>query len=151
MFDCCSTRCPDLEWLYARAAQRVPVDVVDDVVQETALAAWQMRDSRERAGVRTWLSGVLRHKVADFYRRDPGWRWEMLTDDLPHQTVDSEDAHMLRMLLWRIPRDYSHVLWLRFYAGLSLAEVGNVMGISVDAVKGRYKRAVNALRQEWLA
>ena len=149
MFDCCSTRCPDLEWLYARAAQRVPVDVVDDVVQETALAAWQMRDSRERAGVRTWLSGVLRHKVADFYRRDPGWLWEMMSDDLAHPV--GEDVYLLRMLLWRIPRDYTHVLWLRFYAGLTLEEVGKAMGISTDAARGRYRRAMSALREEWLA
>lgn len=150
MFDSYSTRCPDLEYLYRQATRRLPVDVVDDVVQETALAAWQARGSRERAGMHTWLSGVLRHKVADFYRRDPGWLWEMLDDDW-HQATDSEDAHMLRMLLWRIPRDYSHVLWLRFYAGLTLDEVGIAMGISTDAVKGRYRRAVSALREEWLA
>lgn len=150
MFDCYSIKCPDLEYLYRRAGQLLPVDAVDDVVQETALAAWQMRESRERAGVRTWLCGILRHKVADFYRRDAGWLWEMLADDW-HQATDSEDAHMLKMLLWRIPRDYTHVLWLRFYAGLTLEEIGKAMGISLDAVKGRYRRAVSALRQEWQA
>jgi len=150
MFDCFSTRCPDLEWLYSQAARRLPVDVVDDVVQETALAAWQMRETRERAGVRTWLGGVLRHKVADFYRRDPGWLWEMLVDDW-HSATDNEDAHMLRMLLCRIPRDYSRVLWLRFYAGLTLEEVGTAMGISTDAARGRYRRAMSALREEYLA
>lgn len=151
MFDYSSTRCPDLDYLYRRAEQLLPVDVVDDVVQETALAAWQARGSRERAGVRTWLGGVLRHKVADFYRRDPGWLWEMVSDEFPHQAVDVEDAHLLRMLLWRIPRDYSHILWLRFYAGLTLAEVGTALGISADAARGRYKRAVSALRQEYMA
>ena len=151
MFDCFSTRCPDLEWLYSQAARRLPVDVVDDVVQETALAAWQQAETRDRAGVRTWLNGILRHKVADFYRRDPGWLWEMVSDEFPRQAVDVEDAHLLRMLLCRIPRDYTHVLWLRFYAGLTLEEVGRAMGISTDAARGRYRRAVSALREEYLA
>ena len=139
----------ELPWLYRQAAQRLPVDAVDDVVQETALAAWQMRDSRERAGVRTWLNGILRHKIADFYRRDAGWRWEMMSDDLP-QAVDVEDAHLLRMVLFRIPRDYTSVLWLRFYAGLTLEEVGIAMGISAEAARGRYRRAMGALREEWI-
>jgi len=139
----------ELPWLYRQAAQRLPVDAVDDVVQETALAAWQMRDSRERAGVRTWLNGILRHKIADFYRRDAGWLWVMTSDDLP-QAVDVEDAHLLRMVLFRIPRDYTSVLWLRFYAGLTLEEVGIAMGISAEAARGRYRRAMSALREEWI-
>lgn len=151
MFGCSSTRSPELDYLYRQARRRLPLDAVDDVVQETALAAWQMAGTRERAGARTWVCGVLRHKVADFYRRDPGWLWEMLNEDAPHQAMDGEDAHLLRMVLWRIPRDYSHVLWLRFYAGLTLAEVGTALGISAEAARGRYKRAMTALRQEWLA
>lgn len=149
MFDCCSTRCPDLEYLYRRARQLLPVDAVDDVVQEAALAAWKMRETRKRAGVRTWLNGILRHKIADFYQRDPGWLWEMMSDDLP-QAVDIEDAHLLRMVLFRIPRDYTSVLWMRFYAGLTLEEVGMAMGISAEAARGRYRRAMGALREEWM-
>jgi len=72
MFDCCSTRSPDLDWLRGQAARRLPVDVVDDVVQETVLAAWLGRETRERAGVRTWLNGILRHKIADHYRTAEG-------------------------------------------------------------------------------
>lgn len=140
----------DLPWLYARAAQRVPADAVDDVVQETALAAWQQAETRERAGVRTWLNGILRHKVADFYRRDPGWGWETLDGDVVG-AEHSEGRMLLRMLLWRIPVDYRRVLWLRFYGGLSLKEVGSAMGISAEAARARCRRAIGALREEYFA
>lgn len=152
MFDCSSTRCPDLEYLYRRAGQLLPVDAVDDVVQEAALAAWQMQTTRERAGVRTWLCGVLRHKVADFYRRDAGRLWVAVdgVDDVAH-VPDGEDVRLLRMLLWSIHAEYAQILWLRFYAGLTFDEVGVAMGISTDAARGRYRRAVSALREEYLA
>jgi len=45
-------------------------DVAEDLVQETYLAAFQgMHQFEERSSARTWLIGILRHKVADFFRR----------------------------------------------------------------------------------
>jgi RNA polymerase sigma-70 factor (ECF subfamily) len=45
-------------------------DLADDVVQETLLAALQSTSSFEgKAGLRTWLIGILKHKIADHWRR----------------------------------------------------------------------------------
>jgi len=44
--------------------------LADDAVQETLLAAWQASASFEgKAGLRTWLIGILKHKIADHWRR----------------------------------------------------------------------------------
>ena len=44
--------------------------VAQDLVQEALLAAWRGRDNFDgRSQVRTWLIGILRHKVLDHYRR----------------------------------------------------------------------------------
>lgn len=41
----------------------------EDAVQETLLAALQTGDSfRSESAVRTWLIGILKHKIADHYR-----------------------------------------------------------------------------------
>ena len=54
---------------YARS--RVPDQAaVEDVVQETLLAA--LRDQspfRDDSAMRTWLIGILRHKIADHWRK----------------------------------------------------------------------------------
>ena len=43
---------------------------VEDVVQETLLAALRDQDRfRDESSVRTWLVGILRHKIADHWRR----------------------------------------------------------------------------------
>lgn len=43
--------------------------VGEDAAQETLLAALQTGDSfRSESAVRTWLIGILKHKIADYYR-----------------------------------------------------------------------------------
>jgi len=45
-------------------------ELADDAVQETLLAAWQSSANFEgKAGLRTWLIGILKHKIADHWRR----------------------------------------------------------------------------------
>lgn len=45
------------------------LDKVDDVVQETLVAALSPRARYDgRSSLRTWLFGVLRHKIADHFR-----------------------------------------------------------------------------------
>ncbi|WP_427551510.1 sigma-70 family RNA polymerase sigma factor [Methylomonas sp. MS20] len=45
-------------------------ELADDAVQETLLAAWQSSANFQgTAGLRTWLIGILKHKIADHWRR----------------------------------------------------------------------------------
>ncbi|MFA6051505.1 MAG: sigma-70 family RNA polymerase sigma factor [Methylobacter sp.] len=45
-------------------------ELADDAVQETLLAAWQSASGFEgKASLRTWLIGILKHKIADHWRR----------------------------------------------------------------------------------
>ncbi|RMH52285.1 MAG: sigma-70 family RNA polymerase sigma factor [Zetaproteobacteria bacterium] len=57
--------------LFAYAMRQVgDRDQAADLVQETLLAGWRNREGFDgRARVRTWLTGILRHKIADRLRR----------------------------------------------------------------------------------
>ncbi|MGR9087351.1 MAG: sigma-70 family RNA polymerase sigma factor [Gammaproteobacteria bacterium] len=45
-------------------------ELADDAVQETLLAAWQSSSNFDgKASLRTWLIGILKHKIADHWRR----------------------------------------------------------------------------------
>lgn len=59
--------------------------VAEDLVQETLLAALTAKDSfAYQSTIRTWLTGILKHKLIDYYRK----QGRMVTfDDL----VDEED------------------------------------------------------------
>ena len=56
--------------LFGHAVLRVRApEIAEDMVQETFLAAWSGRNKFEgRASERTWLLGILGHKIADYYR-----------------------------------------------------------------------------------
>lgn len=60
----------------------------EDLVQETLLAALAAQDRRSgESSERTWLFGILKHKIADHFRRD--WR-EQSWDDDPQDPLPEE-------------------------------------------------------------
>lgn len=74
------------DYLYRYALLRVRrSDLAEDLVQETFLAALSARKRfRAQASEKTWLVGILKHKIVDHLRRRdreetaalPGERWE---------------------------------------------------------------------------
>jgi RNA polymerase sigma-70 factor, ECF subfamily len=59
----------DYLYRYALTRLRDP-SRAEDVVQETFLAAWKNRESfRKDASLRTWLTGILKHKIIDQMRK----------------------------------------------------------------------------------
>src|SRR5690348_14615074 len=60
----------DAVFAYVRRRAWPRMDVTEDLVQETFLAAWQNLPSyRGDSCLRNWLLGIARHKVEDYYRR----------------------------------------------------------------------------------
>ncbi|MCB1237312.1 MAG: sigma-70 family RNA polymerase sigma factor [Verrucomicrobiae bacterium] len=60
------------DYLQRFALQRVSdFGAVEDLVQDTFLSAWNARNGfRGDCSERTWLTGVLRNKIVDHYRRN---------------------------------------------------------------------------------
>lgn len=90
------------DYLYRFAVARVRQhEVARDLVQETFLAALKARDRYAgRAAERTWLTGILKNKIVDYYRR--GRREPLLGDLLDRQDdgdFNPEDGH------WRYPHE----------------------------------------------
>jgi len=138
--------------LRRQAARRVPSDAVDDIVQETLLAALEsLPGYRGDAAPHTWLAHIMRFKIADFYRHRRAVVDVDEIEDVGGQALDSEEARLLRVLLWSLKPDYTRIIWLRFWAGFQFSECAEILGISLDATKSRYRRAIIALTREWQA
>jgi len=60
------------DYLYRYAISRLRHDELSaDMVQETLLAAWKGRGNfAGKSSVRTWLVGILKHKIIDHIRRE---------------------------------------------------------------------------------
>jgi RNA polymerase sigma-70 factor (ECF subfamily) len=65
-------------------------ELADDAVQETLLAAWQSAANfAGKAELRTWLIGILKHKIADHWRRSTR---EVVTSDFDQIDNDEDEA-----------------------------------------------------------
>lgn len=73
----------DYLYRFAMARLRNP-DQAEDVVQETLLAAIQSQSFAGQSAPRTWLVGILKHKIVDLIRRQVREQpVEGLGEDLP--------------------------------------------------------------------
>jgi len=141
-----------LPTVYHRLRMKLPPSAVDDVTQEVFLAATRsIRNFRGDASFGTWILRIAQHKVADYYRGD-GRVPESVPLDvvLEHPGASDDgwrDAIVVQAALERLPEHYQVILLLRFAEGLPFNTIAQRLGISLDAAKSRYRRAVAAIAE----
>jgi RNA polymerase sigma-70 factor (ECF subfamily) len=156
---------------YALLRLRAP-DLAADVVQETFLEALRARASfAGRSSERTWLIGILRHKIVDQIRRsgresvtvngcssngdDPGafdrrghWRvgpasWA----GNPSRQIETEEFwDVFGRCLSKLPKGVADAFFLRELDGLTAPEVQQTLGITPANLWKRLHRARALLR-----
>ena len=90
------------EALYSYALMRVgKPDVAEDMVQDTLLAALQSwQNFAGNSSERTWLIGILRHKILEFFRRNS--KREDVEDETWRAEYFNRSRHWKdRMLRWK--------------------------------------------------
>jgi RNA polymerase sigma-70 factor (ECF subfamily) len=124
----------------------------EDVAQETLLAAVRgAKDVRGASSFTTWLYAVARSFCIKVRRRQK--RTEGAVADAPTDIRAPEDdatarelAAALEAAIAELAPKYREVIVLRDMEGLSAAEVAEVLGTSVEAVKSRLHRARSEIR-----
>ena len=101
-----------------------------------------------------WLYTIARNLITDHYRRTGQATMLPLDDQLVAETDDLEEAaerglaqRRLAAALPHLTEDQRQVVLLKFIEGLSNAEVAQVLGKPVGAVKSLQHRALAALRR----
>jgi RNA polymerase sigma-70 factor, ECF subfamily len=123
-------------------------DGADDVASETFVRAWsalpRYRDTAAPFGA--WLHGIARHVIVDELRRRS--RSEP-RDHLDPGAFDHhpEDRLSLRAALDALPDEQRQILELKFFLGLTNAEIGAALGKGAGAVNTQQWRALQALRK----
>jgi RNA polymerase sigma-70 factor, ECF subfamily len=143
--------------LAARLRAVLPPSDVEDVLQETFIAAWQGASSyRPEAKAGGWLWGIARRQAALLLRRrgpataplpdlltrgdGPG---PLIQND-PAETVVTQ-AHLAAAVSTLSPAE--HEVWrLRYVDDRPLAEVAELTGVPMGTVKSRAHRARRLLR-----
>ena len=133
----------------------------EDAAQEIFLKAYQgLRRFRGDAAFSSWLYRIMVNHCRDVMRGAALRRadsWDAMLEEHPETaaallaTSDEtprrlEHLELLQQVLSHLPESHREILLLRESHGLSYDELATTLGCSMDAVKGRLKRA----RQELL-
>jgi RNA polymerase sigma-70 factor (ECF subfamily) len=126
----------------------------DDVAQEAMLRLWRAGDTLDvrQHGLRPWLRRVTSNLCLDRLRAS---RRTVVTDEVPEvaedptQATGLEEQDLARRVgeaMNALPERQRRALTLFHHEGLSQAEVGEVLGVSDEAVESLLARARRALR-----
>lgn len=108
---------------------------------------------------RSWLMGIARHVVNDFWRtcyaisEVPLDTWSVrgttnpICDNNPNKDFENSIVLLMREQLSKLPDHYRRVLELRFLEGKSVRETAQAMGCTESTVKVRQYRALQKLAQ----
>jgi RNA polymerase sigma factor (sigma-70 family) len=118
-------------------------ETAEDLSQETFLRAWSRAPRDAPAAVlAAWLHRTATNLALDELRR----RARRPAAALGELAAEPDDEGAVREALARLPLPDRAALALRFQAGLTLRELGTVLGISEDAARKRVARARARLR-----
>jgi len=151
------------DYLYAYASRRVgDSGLAEDLVQDTFVAALGAAQGfRGDSSPRTWLTGILKHRIADSYRA-PERGVESLdanaeeAPEIPAPDADPalgfEHARLWEALhkqLARLPKRSAQAFVLAELEGRDAAEVSRVLGVTPNNVWGMVRRARKSLQESF--
>jgi RNA polymerase sigma-70 factor (ECF subfamily) len=125
----------------------------EDVVQDALLAALEGIGSFSgRSSLRTWVGGILKHKIADRLRAPGREEPISIEPDLPGSDPEAGYARQkfvetVEAGLDRLPDRAAHVFVLREVMGLEPAEVSRQLAISLPNCWVTLHRAKARLRE----
>ena len=131
---------------------------VDDIVQETFLAAARDLDSFQYRGPGSfmkWLAAIAGHLIIDearYYgraRRSADFTVSEPVDSNTPSRIFAQSERVRRLLarLNQLPEDYRQVILLAKVEGCSTVEIADKMGRSREAVSLMLHRALKRLRE----
>ena len=164
------------DWLYRYALLRVRrPEIAEDLVQDTFLAAVRTAQSfRGQAAEGSWLCGILKNKICDYFRKlgreTPFTDLEFLADELSHKFVPqgfwnhdkgplewkpesevvmhrTEFWETMRDCLSRLPKRIADVFMLREIDELKTEEICHDLNITPNNLSVMLHRARMALRE----
>lgn len=133
----------DAEDLTARTFYQALTNLDRYENKDLPFSAWLYRIAHNL--VANWLRDRSRHKVIPLDELiQPGQSGESA---LEHQAEANEEREALLEAIKCLPADCQELLILKLMEGLSNAEIGQIMGRSVGAIKSLYFRTLVALRE----
>ncbi len=133
----------------------------EEIVQDTLMSAMDSLPTfKGKSSKFTWLCGIARHEIGDFYRRKKIKQIvfskfpfleklvsEALGPELAYQELETK-TRILKTFK-NISEGYTRVLRLKYIEGLSMKQIAHKLNLTVKAVESRLTRARLAFQLEY--
>lgn len=133
--------------LFARQQTRCGQDA-EDVLQEALVETWRRAGGRPDNAL---VFATIHRRAIDLARRtDRRTTREQASESPDLFAGPPEDAEMTALLeqeIRKLPEPQREVLTLKFWGGLTFAEVATALGIPQGTAASRYRLALESLRQ----
>jgi RNA polymerase sigma-70 factor (ECF subfamily) len=149
---------------YVRHRLAPRADLVEDLVQDVFLAALKGLPSfAGRSSLKTWLIGIARHKVEDFYRAqlrraetpsdldDDSGVIPLKMPELDEEMDDAKRRAKTRRVLSRLPGPYGYALIWRYWENRSVKAIATETGRTEKAGERLLARARTQFKRLWEA
>lgn len=140
----------------------------EDVVQEIFLKVWKnLKKFKKDKNFKTWIYKIAKNTSLDFLKKRKNITFSELdknyNDEDTESFIDSiEDNDLLpdeiyyrqelqnnmANILEEIPTIYKEVLNLYYIDGFNFREISDILNISINTVKSRYRRSLIILKEK---
>jgi len=145
-------------YVFTRLAPRT--DLVEDLVQEVFLAAWEhLASFRGQSSLEGWLLGIARHKVEDHYRthlraplsveEEPEADDWSLAPDLDEKLDEERLRERTARVLDGLPEAYRLALLWRYWEKCPAQEMAMRTGKTEKSIERLLARARQRFRRNW--
>jgi len=142
-------------YVYYRVSNQ---ELAEDLAADVFVRGWQAIGSFDYRGVplAAWLLRIARNRVIDHFRRSGSRETVELEEHQPDTAIDpvSEVENRLLQedlarLLKHLTADQRDVIILKFFEGMSNAEVSQILSKPEGAIKSLQHRGLAAMRRHW--
>jgi len=135
---------------------------IEEIFQDTLISASECLELYSgKSSFFTWLCGIAKHEIADFYRRKKiktilfsrlPWLENLAAEALgPEQVLLREEAiRKVEQTLKSLSEGYQQVLRLKYYQGLSVREIARRLNETVKTIESRLARARKAFAKAFV-
>jgi RNA polymerase sigma factor (sigma-70 family) len=149
-------------WLFNYGYKIVPnEDFVKDAIQELFLMLWKKRTSvNEAQSVKAYLFSSLRriifrklekkeHRIArnHYYQENMFEEVYNIEEVIIHFETDWEEREQLALALQSLSKRHKEAIYLKFYDGLSNAEIAEVMQINIQSVYNHISETIYEMQE----
>lgn len=151
----------DCVYAYVRHRLIPHGELVEDLIQEIFLSAWENLDKfRGDSALRNWLLGIARHKVEDHYRkrlRELQFQDEdEILQNEPTSLQNAEELLAKRQAIHRtweilatLPEMYGIILLWKYWEERSVREIAEQTGRTEKAIERLLARARHQFKKRW--